>query len=317
MTEPKVLWAERYKYLKAIQGLPLQDKIERTNSFIDKILEISKRPVLAWSGGKDSTVALYLLLKKKPNIDVVWINTGVEFPECIRFVQKIKREWSLNLHIAKPSLTFWTISEKYGWPMMGKGGSGYWWSRAQYLKQQGKTKLAKATQAARISAACCRILKEKPMKDACLVLGADLVIVGNLVSESRQRFLTWAQKGDFYFAKSEKRWKAWILAPWTDSDIRNFNRIYNVPSSSIYEMGHLRNGCWPCLMDIKFKDNKLSILRRSHPDLWRFLILKKGLGKRLLALKLALSDDEVNDFQNRSSVVEQLIEDKPCFFDTI
>ena len=44
-------------------------------------------------------------------------------------------------------------------------------------------------------------------------------------------------------------------------------------------------------MDFRFPDNKLGILRQSHPKLWQFLIVNKGLGKRILALKLALEDD--------------------------
>ncbi len=310
-------WKERHQILKRLQSYPLENKIKRTNQFIDDVLRKSKKPAIAWSGGKDSTVALYLILKKKPDIDVIWVNTGVEFPECIRFIQDIKKRWSLNLHIAKPEMKFWEIAEKYGWPMLGKGGSGYWWSRANYLRNKGKHKLAKATEAAKISAACCRLLKEKPMKKICSSLGIDLVILGNLVSESRQRFLTWVQKGDYYFAKSENRWKAWILSTWIEKDILEFHKKYNLPSSSIYKKGHLRNGCWPCLMDIRFKDNKLSILRKSHPKLWRFLIIEKELGKRLLALKLVLSENESEEFQSKSNIVEQIIEERPCFFDSI
>lgn len=312
-----ISYKERYETLKTLQGYPLQKKVKITNSLLDKILEKSIKPAVAWSGGKDSTVALYLVLKKKPDINVIWVNTGVEFPECVSFISRIKNEWSLNFHIAKPDLNFWEVTEKYGWPMLGKGSTGYWWSRAEYLRKQGKEKLAKATEAARISAACCRILKEKPMNKLCSSIGIDLVIVGNLVSESRQRFLTWAQKGDYYFAKKEKRWKAWILSMWTEKDILEFHRLYDLPISNIYGKGHLRNGCWPCLMDIRFKDNKLSILRKSHPKLWKFLIINKNLGERLIALKLALSDKDMKTFKNNSNMIQQILEERPCFFDSI
>jgi len=313
----EISYKDKYNFLKKYQKVPLKKKIENTNKFIDFILSKSKRPAVAWSGGRDSTVALYLTLKKKPDIDVIWINTGVEFPECVSFIQKMRKEWSLNFHVARPESNFWEVTEKYGWPMLGKGSSGYWWSRAEYLRKQGKHKLAKATEAARISAACCRILKEKPMKKLCTSLGIDYIILGNLVSESRQRFFIWAQKGDYYFAKNEKRWKAWILSIWTEENILEFHILNKLPCSAIYEKGHLRNGCWPCLMDIRFKDNKLSILRKSHPKLWKFLIIEKGVGKRLIALKLALSEKNYNKFFSKSDVVTQLVEERPCFFDSI
>jgi len=204
---------------------------------------------------------------RKPDVDIAWVNTGVEFPECVRFIKHIKNEWQLNLHIAKPEAIFWKVTEKYGWPMLGKGGSGYWWSRADRLEREGKTKLAKATRDAQISAACCRILKEKPMSKLCRSLEVDCIIVGNLVSESRQRFLTWAQKGQCYFNQKEMRCTAWPLAWWTHENILEFHRMVDLPYSPIYDMRHSRNGCWPCMMDIHFPDNKLKALRQSHPRL--------------------------------------------------
>jgi len=310
-------YKERHNIIIRSQQLPLEEKVSISNKFIDSVLSKCNKPAVAWSGGKDSTIALHLVLKKMPDIDVIWVNTGVEFPECISFINEYKKKWSLNFHIAKPESNFWDVTEKYGWPMLGKGSSGYWWTRAEYLKKKGKYKLARATEAAKISAACCRILKEKPMKKLCSSLDIDLIILGNLVSESRQRFLIWAQKGNYYFAKNEKRWKAWVLSSWTEKDILEYHDLNNLPKSEIYKKGHLRNGCWPCLMDIRFKDNKLSILRKSHPKLWKFLIIDKGLGERLIALKLALSEDDKIRASYNQDFICHIVEEKPCFFDSI
>jgi len=313
-----ICYKDRFQQLRALQSLPLEKKIELSEGFITHLLCDHKHPMVAWSGGRDSTVLLSLILRQKPHVDVAWVNTGVEFPECVRFVQCLANDWQLNLHIAKPEDVFWEIAERYGWPMLGKGGNGYWWSRADRLERQGKTRLAKATRDARISAACCRILKEKPMKKLCRSLEVDCIIVGNLVSESRQRFLTWAQKGQWYFSQVEKRYTAWPLAWWTREDILEFHRRLNLPHSAIYDMGHSRNGCWPCLMDIRFADNKLKVLRQSHPKLWRFLIVDKGLGERIIALKLALSTDGQPQFAGSlRSYAERLVEQRPCYFDTL
>jgi len=165
-----ISYKDRFEQLRDLQSLSLEKKIELSEAFITHLLFEHKHPIVAWSGGRDSTVMLSLILRQKPDVDVAWVNTGVEFPECVKFIQSINNEWHLNLHIAKPEDVFWDITEKYGWPMLGKGGSGYWWSRADRLERQGKTKLAKATRDAQISAACCRILKEKPMKKLCASL---------------------------------------------------------------------------------------------------------------------------------------------------
>jgi 3'-phosphoadenosine 5'-phosphosulfate sulfotransferase (PAPS reductase)/FAD synthetase len=317
-TGRKISYRDRLQQIRALQSLPLKEKIKLTEVFIDHLLCDHKRPVVTWSGGRDSTVLLSIIMRQKRDIDVAWINTGVEFPECTRFVHHIKNDWHLNLHVAKPETNFWDITQKYGWPMLGKGGSGYWWSRADRLERQGKTRLAQATREAQISAACCRILKEKPMKKLCRSLEADCVIVGNMVSESRQRFLTWAQRGQCYFSKRERRCTAWPIAWWTHEDILEYHRVTNLPHSPIYDMGHTRNGCWPCLMDIRFPDNKLKALRKSHPKLWRFLIVDKGLGTRIIALKRALSKNGQSKLpENLQSHVERLVEQQPEYFEEI
>ena len=118
-----------------------------------------------------------------------------------------------------------------------------------------------------------------------------------MVSESRQRFLNWAARGDYFFAVSESRYKVWPIFAWQDNDIWEYHDRFNIPHSVIYDKGHKRNGCWPCLMDFRFADSKLSLLRQSHPKLWRFLLIDKGLGKRILVLKLALEDEEARNHE--------------------
>jgi len=313
-----VCYRDRLEELRTLQSLPFKKKVELSEDFITHLLYDHKHPVIAWSGGRDSTVLLSLVLRQKPDADVAWVNTGVEFPECVGFIRRIRKRWHLKLHVAKPEAPFWDVADKYGWPMLGKGGSGYWWSRAQRLERQGKAKLARATRDARISAACCRILKEQPMKRLCHSLQVDCIVVGCLVSESRQRFLTWAQRGQCYFSRRENRCTAWPLAWWTHEDILQFHAKASLPYSPIYDKGHSRNGCWPCLMDIRFPDNKLKALRQSHPKLWRFLIVDKGLGERIIRLKHALSDDGQSELgENLWADVERLVEEQPGYFEEL
>jgi len=304
--------------LKNLQALPFEQKLETTKSFIKHLLLEHTRPIIAWSGGRDSTVLLYLALQEKPDVDVMWVNTGIEFPECVKFIRYLAQKWDINLHIVKPSQMFWDVSEKYGWPILGKGGSGYWWSRANRLEREGKHKLAQATREAKISAACCRILKETPADRLMQDLGVDAEVTGTRIGESRQRFLIWSQRGSCFYRKAKNNCKAWPLAWWRHEDVLEFHQKFGIPHSPIYDKGHSRNGCWPCLMDYHFPDNKLRALRHSHPELWRFLILRKGLGKRLLALKSVLEDEESKRFiASFGDNVERIIEQCPWFFDSL
>jgi len=318
-SELSISYKERKEHLNFLQSLPLKQKIRLTNFVIKEALDKHERPVIAWSGGKDSTVLLFLSLRQKPDIDVVWINTGVEYPECVKFIRKISSEWKLNFHEAKPEMTFWQVVEKYGYPFFGKGNSrGYWFNRVNLWKRKGRNELARIIEVTRASTECCRILKERPASKIYQKLNTDCILLGNIVSESHQRFLIWAKKGGYFYSSSEKRWKVWPLSIWTEGDVWKYHELYNIPYCSIYDKGHRRNGCWPCLMDIKFPDNHLQSLRRSHPKLWRFLIRDKGLGEVILALKQGLDAKELKEKRDRlKAQVEELIEKRPCYFDKL
>jgi len=302
--------------MRQMQVQSLEQKVNDARLMLTHVLKQHERPAIAWSGGKDSTVLVHMALDLKPDIDVVWVNTGVEFPECVHFVSELKNIWKINLHIAHPKTSFWKVVDKYGWPMLGKGGRG-WESRAAYFERKGKFRLARATREAKIGAACCTMLKKDPAAALYRELQIDCLILGNMVSESRQRFFTWAQYGNYYYVSSEKRYKAWPLAYWNDKDIWEYHQISHIDHSAIYDKGHTRNGCWPCLMDIHFKDSKFSILRQSHPKLWRFLLERKGLAERILTVKLVLEDNELPDKREllRTRATD-LIDRQPCFFDS-
>lgn len=71
-------------------------------------------------------------------------------------------------------------------------------------------------------------------------------------------------------------------------------------------------------MDLKFKDNHLRTLRQTHPKLWKFLMEKKEVGEVILALKLGLNREEMDEqYEVLRKRVRYLIEERPCFFDVI
>lgn len=214
---------------------------------------------------------------------------------------------------------FWEVVDKYGYPFFGKGnGSGYWYNRVNLWKRKGHDELARTIEVAKASTECCRILKENPAKKVYRELNTDCVILGNIVAESHQRLLTWIKKGDHFYSSSERRWKAWPLAIWTDENIWKFHEFHNLPHSPIYDQGHRRNGCWPCLMDLKHPDNHLQAMRQSHPKLWHFLVGQKEVGEVILALKLGLNREEMDEqCEELRRHVRYLIKERPCFFDKV
>lgn len=95
----------KYTELETLQKLPLDRKIETAKDIIRQALEVSQKPVIAFSGGKDSLVLLHLVLEQCPEIAVIYGDTGVEFPECRSYTFDLAKKWGFDLHIAKPEKT--------------------------------------------------------------------------------------------------------------------------------------------------------------------------------------------------------------------
>jgi len=327
---------ERYKYndLVDAQALPLNEKIDQAHATIAYALAKSEMPSLAFSAGKDSTVLLHMIRQHKPDILTIYGNTTIEFPECVKFARRLRDEWNLNYYEARPDVTFWWVVEQYGWPLMGKafgvGGVAHKSSREQFFKDlatKGELTGHYAIQAeVPISSACCTFLKERPSQRLQRELGVDLVFLGIMASESRQRMFNYLRYGELYYPRSQKVWKCHPMAIWTDQDVWDYIHLFNVPYAELYDMGyhneqgewihHKRNGCMFCGMDIQFPNNHLAIMRRTHPKAWHTLMVKKGLGTVLFQLRMALDNHQLDMFEQTFGV-EEYLERFPCAFDRI
>jgi 3'-phosphoadenosine 5'-phosphosulfate sulfotransferase (PAPS reductase)/FAD synthetase len=236
---------ERSRQLRALQGLFLADKVARSQALIGEALAKGRAAVL-WSGGKDSTVLLHLVRQAQPGVLVVYNDTGVEYPETRRFVRETAEAWRLNLHVAKPQpgVSFWWAIEKYGYPLLGKGVRRTGPQRHIF---HASVRTRKAAEVAALSSYCCDWLKERPTARLIRGLGVEVQILGTMVSESRQRWFAWVDYGELHFGKEARTWRATPLFFWRDEDIWEYHREFGLPHCRLYDMGHKRNGCWPCV----------------------------------------------------------------------
>jgi phosphoadenosine phosphosulfate reductase len=83
--------------LQANQPL-MGSRVAEAIGFIHKVMERNPLPAMvSFSGGKDSLVCLLLTLDAGLRLPVFFIDTGLEFPETVEYVQRIARKHDLPL----------------------------------------------------------------------------------------------------------------------------------------------------------------------------------------------------------------------------
>lgn len=99
-----------YKDLEIEQKRDLDYKISEAVKAIAAGLAVCKhRPAIAFSGGKDSTVLWHIIRTHFPEwtdrFVIIYGNTGVEYPECLKFARQLSRDWKCNFREATPLKT--------------------------------------------------------------------------------------------------------------------------------------------------------------------------------------------------------------------
>ena len=141
--------------LKELQALPLNRKIAITQARIIQWFNFWEGDVyVSFSGGKDSTVLLDLVIKTIKAIDptfevpVVFSNTGLEYPEIQRFAK------SKGATFVTPKMNIVEVIRNYGYPLISKEVSSaiYYARRIRPYTSEGGAELqVHNAQAARTS----------------------------------------------------------------------------------------------------------------------------------------------------------------------
>lgn len=105
------------KYLQELQSLPLYLKVSLTKQRLREWINYYGLDgvYVSFSGGKDSTVLLYIARSEYPDIKAVFSDTGLEFPEIRQFVSSFN-----NVDWVKPEMNFKDVICTYGYPFISK-----------------------------------------------------------------------------------------------------------------------------------------------------------------------------------------------------
>lgn len=279
--------------LKMRQNYPLWMKIKMTQDRIRTFYEENQGQVyISFSGGKDSTVLLYLVRSLYPDVEAVFSDTGLEYPELKEHVKKFN-----NVTVIRPKQSFKQFIETKGYPIISKQVSNAVRYAKKNLKEgkdtlrlrqlQGKEKGSIYNKGKwgfllqapfNVSEECCKIMKKDPIKEYEKISNKR-PIIGTLAEESKDRTSTYIKTGCYDHNNN----KLTPLGFWTEQDILKFIKLNNIPIPSVYgevvkedgkykTTGVNRTGCIYCGMGVHLEkgENRFQQLHKTHPQLHKY-----------------------------------------------
>jgi phosphoadenosine phosphosulfate reductase len=212
----------------------LKERVQHALKFIRNVTDTTKLPVaVSYSGGKDSLATLLLVRDAGVDFDLLFVDTGLEFPETLENVRQVSNEYQLNLIHATAGDAFWKSVEYFGPPSV----ETRWCCKL--------CKLGPITQ-----------LIEKHYPQGCLTF------IGQRKYESSAR-----AKSEHVWKNP------WVGNQIGASPIQNWTALHvwlylfskKAPYNPLYEQGFRRIGCWLCpSSDI----SDLLLIAKTHPRLW-------------------------------------------------
>lgn len=288
--------------LKWLQSLSWQQKVLKTQV---RILEWFNRfdgqVYLSFSGGKDSTVLAHIISEMGLEIEKVFADTGLEYPEIRAFVK------DSGATIIRPKMRFDEVIRKYGYPVISKEVSQavYEGRRSLALGKTDTLKLRKLRgemppldngQPSRfnhekyepllrvdfiIGNACCNVMKKAPFHTFERETGKK-PIVATMTEESALRKQQWLKNGCNAF--DTKRARSAPMSFWTEQDVLAYIQAFNLPIASVYgevvesgcklcTTGAKRTGCVYCAFGAHRRgDDRFLRLKETHPRQYEYCL---------------------------------------------
>jgi phosphoadenosine phosphosulfate reductase len=172
------------------------------------------RIAMVSSFGADSAVLLHQIAAAKPDMDVLFLDTGKHFQETLDYVETLSAEFGLT------SVKF--IRPDPGLVALEDSDAGLWQKNPDL---------------------CCMLRKTFPLQDA--LSNYESWITG------RKRFQGATRAALPVFERDGTHVKINPLAQWSADEILAYARTHDLPRHPLIERGYLSIGCAPCTRAVK------------------------------------------------------------------
>jgi phosphoadenosine phosphosulfate reductase len=170
--------------------------------------------VMSSSFGAESALLLHMATRVKPNIKVIYVNTGYLFPETHAFMEQLRLRLNLNVWIYR------TRNDPIAW-----------------LRTHGEPDPSYRNDVN----ACCAANKNEPFDRAMKELAPKAWLRGirrnQAATRADRQFIEWTSRSNCYAVSP--------LLNWTSREIYGYMKAHDLPFHPLMDKGYLSIGCNP------------------------------------------------------------------------
>lgn len=193
--------------------MPVQTKTDEASAVVAQVSDQLVSAAITCSFQAEDMVVLHLVRERRPDIPVLFLETGYHFAEVYQYRDAMAARYNLNLI---------NLSAKQS-----------------VAEQEAQFGILNQTQPDR----CCKLRKVEPLFAALENYDVWFTGLRRVQSPTRANL----QSVDRFPLPSGKSiLKLSPLADWTDKDVWSFAREHDIPLLSLYDAGYTSIGCEPC-----------------------------------------------------------------------
>lgn len=192
----------------------LKWKIAFAKKAIEKVISTKGNQFIAFTGGKDSTVLLHLVksvVGVETPFNALFIDNGYEFEQIYNFINKMTILYNLKLYRQKNNIRI---------------------PQYNFLQRLFKNPMSGLD--------CCGESKVNALKEAISNFNIEVLYVGLRWDEQPARY------SEHIVAKKENHTRIHPIAPFTEKDIWEYIKSFNVSYCTLYDEGYRSIGCRLC-----------------------------------------------------------------------